>query len=265
MRTPEAPVLTLDQPAYFDRLAEAEARHWWPLGMWRLTAFWLDDALAGRRGLLALDVGCGTGLTALRLARRPEIARAVGLDPSADALAHARRRHALPLLRGSALELPFAHASCDLVTCFDVLQHLPPGGDGRAASEFARVLRPGGVALVRANGRGWSRDGSAYRLGDLTGLLTAAGLVVRRASYANGLPALIQELRGRLPLAHRGRSERPAAHPSGGGLRLAPGHPVVNRVMGLVSGAEAVLAGRYGVPLPFGHSTLVLAEKPGSG
>jgi SAM-dependent methyltransferase len=253
------PVLTLRDPAYFDRLAEVEDRHWWPLGMWRLASFWLDAALAGRKGLRALDVGCGTGFAALGLSGRAEVAEVIALDPSPDALGHARRRLGPPLLRASALGLPVATGSCDLVTCFDVLQHVPPGGDRLAAAEFARVLAPGGWALVRSNGRGWSGDRSAYRLGDLAGILASAGLVVRRASYANCLPALAQELRGRL--VRRAGTGPGRSHPSGGGLRIAPGRPQVNRFMRYVSGAEAVLAGRLGVRLPFGHSTLVLAEK----
>jgi SAM-dependent methyltransferase len=257
-------VLTIEQPAYFDRLAEVEAAHWWSRGMWRLGAHWLDAAVRGRRGLSALDVGCGTGQTALRLARRPEIGSVVGLDPSAEALAHARRRHDLPLVRGSALDLPFEDSSFDVVTCFDVLQHLPPGGDRRAAAELRRVLGPGGVALVRANAQGWAAASSAaeggYRLGDLVAVFEASGFTVARATLANCLPALVQELRGRLVRPGRGGGR---GHPSGGGLRIQLPHPWVNRVMGGVAAAEAVIAGRLAAPLPFGHSTMLLACREG--
>jgi SAM-dependent methyltransferase len=255
--------LRIDDPAYFDRLADVEARHWWALGLWRLAAYWLDAALAGRSGLRALDVGCGTGLTAARLAARPEVREAVGLDPSPVALAIAARCHAGPLVRGSALALPFEAGEFDVLTCFDVLQHLPPGGDRAAAVELRRVLRPGGLALVRSNGRGLSGGGSAYRLADLTRLLRAAGLHVRRASYANALPALAHEARGALTRATYPLHGRPPVpgHPSGGGLRIRVPGPAVNRLMGGVAAAEAWLAGRVGVPLAFGHSTLVLAER----
>jgi SAM-dependent methyltransferase len=247
---------TIEDPAYFATLAEVERVHWWSLGMWWLTAHWLEIALRGRSGLVALDVGCGTGFTTARLARVPGVARVFGVEPSPDALGHARG-HATPLARGTALALPFADASFDLVTCLDVLQHLPAGTDGLAAQEIARVLRPGGVALVRSNGRGLLNARGAnprpYRLEEICGTMSASGLHVRRATYANCLPSLAQEIRGRLA---RGRS-----HPAGGGLRIRVPGPAINRIMGAIAAIEALVAGRLNRKLPFGHSTLLLAER----
>lgn len=255
--------LTLDDPGYFERLAEVEATHWWSRGMWRLASWWLDAALRGRRGLRALDVGCGTGLTVDRLAGRPEVVEAIGLEPSTRALALARaRRPASRWVRGSILDLPFPDASLDVAVALDVFQHLPRGGDRRASAELRRVLRPGGVALVRANARGWSRvegrGGTTYRLEGLVEAIGSDGLIVRRATYANGLPAVAQELRGRWLR----RSDDPA-HPAGGGLRLRVPSRRLNRLMGGITAAEAFVAGRLGARLPFGHSTMVLAERAG--
>ncbi|MBX6312574.1 MAG: methyltransferase domain-containing protein [Isosphaeraceae bacterium] len=252
--------LTLDQPVYFDRLAEIEATHWWARGMWRLTSLWLDEALQGRRGLRVLDVGCGTGWVLSRFRQRGEVAWAIGVDPSPVALARARRYGEGGLARGDARSLPFADRSFDMVTCFDVLQHLDAGGDRQALRELRRVLRPGGLALIRANGRGWARGhgerAAPYRLRDLTRMLEDSGLAVRRATYANCLPALAQELRGRLRPSSGHRS-----HPAGGGLQIWMPPPWWNRLMGAVATAEAMAAGRWGVRLPFGHSTLVLAGR----
>jgi SAM-dependent methyltransferase len=251
-------LLTIDHPAYFDRLAEVEAAHWWARGMWRLGAHWLDDALKGRSGLHALDVGCGTGETALRLARRPEIAHVVGLDASRQALAHARRQHDFPLVLGSVLDLPFDDAGFDVVTCFDVLQHLPERTDRRAAAELRRMLRPGGVALIRANTNARADrcvEDAGYRLDALTEVFASSGFLIRRASYANCLPALAQELRGRL------RPGRRSGHPSGGGLQIRMRPPWLNRLMGGVATIEAAIAGRFAIPLPFGHSTMLLAVR----
>ena len=256
--------LTLDDPGYFDRLAEIEGAHWWSLGMWRLAAWWLDDALRGRSGLRAVDVGSGTGGTVDRLASRPEVAGAIGIEPSAEALALARRRFPdRPWVRGSALDLPLADATVDLAVAFDVFQHLPADGDRRASAELVRVLRPGGLAIVRSNARGLgpvaNRGGTTYALEELVEAIASAGLVVRRATYANALPALAQEVRGRLPGQGPGRSR---TDPVGGGLRIRLPSPWINRLLGGVSTAEAFAAGRLGARLPFGHSTMVLAERP---
>jgi SAM-dependent methyltransferase len=250
--------LTLEDPAYFDRLAEAESRHWWSIGLWKLATLWLDRALRGRSGLNALDVGCGAGGTLRRLADRPEIARVVGLDPSPRALGHARGRCG-EIVVGDALALPFPDARFDLVTCLDVWQHLPIGGDLRSAGEIRRVLRPGGVLLVRANGRGlWPDPGvspSPYRLSEVVRVLRTSGLTPRRASYANCLPAVGQEVVGRMRRAR----EPGSAHPSGGGLRLRPSSSLRSRLMASISSAEALVAGRLAIPLPVGHSTMALA------
>ena len=252
-------MLTIDDPSYFDRLAEVEAAHWWSLGMWRLASSWLDVALRGRRGLHALDLGCGAGLTLARLAGRAEIATVVGLDPSPHALAWAGKR-GVPLVRGGAAALPFAERSFDLVTCFDVFQHIPAGDRLGASDEIRRVLRPGGLALVRTNARGWSKvspgNDPPYRPRELAANLRGGGLHLRRLSRANCLPAMAQEVRGRL-----GRSARQGPHPAGGGLQIRVPHPWVNWMLGRIGASEAAFSGRLGLPLPFGHSLLALAER----
>jgi SAM-dependent methyltransferase len=52
-----------------------------------------------------------------------------------------------------ATDLPFPDASFDVVTFFDVLEHIPD--DARAVAEALRVLRPGGFALVTTPSQHW--------------------------------------------------------------------------------------------------------------
>ena len=262
--------MLIDEPGYFERLARVEAGHWWSRAMWRLASGWLERAIRGRSGLQALDVGCGAGLSLIRLAGHREISRVVGLEPDPGALRLARRHRGFKVVQGSALDLPFPDSCFDVITCFDVLQHLPEaGGDRVGCDEIARVLRPGGVAVIRSNacgfGPGRSRGGSAYRLAELVAVVEQSGLEVFKKSYANTLPALGQEIRGRLRFLAGSRGQSWRAHPSGGGLRIDVPSPVVNRLMTGVASFERRTMNALGVGLPFGHSTIILAGKAAGG
>ena len=251
-------MVTIDQPEYFKRLADVEARHWWSLGLWKLVGYWLDDALKGRRDLLALDVGCGAGGTLRRLSGRSEISRAIGVDSSPHALALAGKDYSLA--RGSILNLPFEDESFDVVTCFDVLQHLDAGKDRTAVEEMTRVLRPGGVALVRSNAKGFSKVSnwyvSVYDFKTFRHLFQHPRLSIRRATLANCLPAVAQEAKEKLK-----RFRTDSVPSSGQGLCVRVPHPWINRTMLGVANSEAIIAGKLGKRLPFGHSTLLLATK----
>jgi hypothetical protein len=79
-------------------------------------------------------VGCGDG-EFLRLL--PTHNRTVGLDFSHAALARATGSRVL----GSVDRLPFEDCSFDLVTCFEVLEHLPDTSFDLALTELQRVSR----------------------------------------------------------------------------------------------------------------------------
>jgi len=245
--------VTLDDPvAYFDRLAAFEATHWWSAALWRVARAWLDATTRGRAGLDALDVGCGAGLTLARLHRLPAVAGVTGIDPSPEALASARGRGHRVVI-GSALALPFRPGTFDLATCLDVVQHLPTDGPATAAMEIARVLRPGGVAVVRSNAGGVA----GFRLDGLRATFEAAGLRVVRSSHVNAIGSLLQEARGRL------RPSRYRPHPEGGGLPSPGNGRAAGRIMAAVGRAEAFAIGRLGWRLPYGHSAMILAVRPG--
>ncbi len=93
-----------------------------------------------------LEVGCGTGTIAARLAARG--LRVAGVDPAGGLLAVARRRHGLPVARGSAFRLPVASGAVAAAVAVNVFHHLRPADRGAAAGELARVLRPGGIAAI---------------------------------------------------------------------------------------------------------------------
>jgi SAM-dependent methyltransferase len=97
-----------------------------------------------------LDIGCGTGDLVVALSRRLRDARIIGLDLSPSMLLYAGR-HAttdgrLRFSVGDAASLPFDDGAVDLVISTLSLHHWAEPAD--ALAEIARVLRPGGVALI---------------------------------------------------------------------------------------------------------------------
>jgi SAM-dependent methyltransferase len=93
----------------------------------------------------ALDAACGTGRWAAFLNERGHTV--IGVDESPQMLGHASAKVPRADFRlGDIQSLPVATASVDLVVCSLALTHLTKL-DGVLA-EFARVLRPGGHAVV---------------------------------------------------------------------------------------------------------------------
>ncbi|MGC9574634.1 MAG: class I SAM-dependent methyltransferase [Desulfobacterota bacterium U4-17] len=81
-----------------------------------------------------LDVGCGNGAFLNSL---PSIYQAVGLDFSQEALKYVKTK----AVHGDIAALPFEPASFDLVTCLEVLEHLPYETFEKALSELQRVSK----------------------------------------------------------------------------------------------------------------------------
>jgi 2-polyprenyl-6-hydroxyphenyl methylase / 3-demethylubiquinone-9 3-methyltransferase len=109
---------------------------------------WLADSRASvipdaaAPGAVLLDVACGGGLLAPRVAGKGY--RHVGIDISPRTLAQARR-HGVTALRGDVSRLPIASGSVDVVVAGEIFEHvtdLPA-----VVGEVARVLRPGGLLV----------------------------------------------------------------------------------------------------------------------
>lgn len=99
--------------------------------------------ISGRR---VLDVGCGRGEF---LARDPENAIGVDLD---EALVNQCTSRGLTAFRMSALALEFPDDSFDAVHAAQLIEHFSPGDAVKFLEEIARVLRPGGFALLTTPG-----------------------------------------------------------------------------------------------------------------
>ncbi|MDQ3879444.1 MAG: class I SAM-dependent methyltransferase, partial [Actinomycetota bacterium] len=106
-------------------------------------------------GARVLEIGCGAGMLSVALAHRGFDVTAT--DSSAEMLqaaaeAAARDRVHIGLVRADALVLPVPAQTFDLVAAVGVLPWV--SSPQRALAEIARVLKPGGAAVVTSDNLG---------------------------------------------------------------------------------------------------------------
>jgi SAM-dependent methyltransferase len=246
-----------------DRLLEltslAERSHFWFRGFrWFVTP--LIAAAATRRGRI-LDCGCGTGSN---LAMLEPFGQAYGFDLTWRGLEVARDRGRRRIARASIGEIPFPPETFDVVTSFDVLQCLPDAVEAAAMREMARVLRPGGAAvlsfaaldILRGQHSVLSEEVRRYTPGRVRRLVEGAGLIVERLTFAFACLFPIM-----LPARVASRWLGKGGEPEVGEWEITVPPAPVNGLLTLAVGVEA-LAVRV-VNMPIGSSLLCLARKPG--
>jgi SAM-dependent methyltransferase len=175
---------------FYEEYSRLEDRHWWHIGRKRILLSLLEDLLdpAGRADRRILDVGCGTGgmLTSLQAFGEVD-----GIDSDPSAIAHCHERGLSNAILATSPPIPFSDGAFDLVTSFDVLEHVDD--DAELLSEIHRVLTPGGifVAAVPAYEMLWGQQDEIahhrrrYRARDLSRRLADANLQPRKVSYFN--------------------------------------------------------------------------------
>ncbi|MDP8921391.1 MAG: class I SAM-dependent methyltransferase [Chloroflexota bacterium] len=241
----------------YDVMFAQEERHWWYVGMRRISAALLDrfGPRTEQPGpLQILDAGCGSGGTTRFLASRGTV---TGIDLAPEALALASRRGLTRLARASVGRLPFRSASFDVVTSFDVLYHLNVNDDRAALAELHRVLRPGGVLLIRLPAHDWIRGAHddavhtrhRYTRDELTGKLDAVGFQLEHATYANSILFPIAPIKRYLE--HRNGTQEATD------LRRPPAP--LNRLLTDLLSLEAIPA--RGIGLPWGLSVFAVARR----
>jgi SAM-dependent methyltransferase len=239
-------------------MLELDEHHWWYRGRRTIVRSEIDR-LELPPGAQVLDAGCGSGRELQDLAAYGTV-YGVELDP--DAAAYAASRGLGEVRVGKVEELPWDAEMFDLITCLDVLEHLPE--DHRALLELRRVSKPGGwlLATVPAHPALWSLHDRAnhhfrrYSRRTLREAVAGAGWELRRMTAFNSLllpPAAL------VRLAQRSRVPDSDYSPE---LELVP--PWLNGLLERPLQAEAWWLAR-GRNLPVGLSLLALMKNPGSG
>ncbi len=242
-------------PEEYEVMFRVEDTHWWYRGMQSITRAVLDRAIGRGRDLRILDAGCGSGAVMGYLA---DYGRVTGFDFAAEALHFCRMRGRDRLSRASVLALPYAGASFDLVTSFDVLCERAVVDDEAALREFARVLRRGGHVLLRLPAYNWLRGKHdeavhirhRYTTRELADRLRRAGFEAEWTSYANMLL---------FPIAALKRASERVLPSRQAGSDLTLGAGFTNAPLRWLLGLEAPFVARMG--LPFGLTVVALAQK----
>jgi ubiquinone/menaquinone biosynthesis C-methylase UbiE len=177
--TPE-PIDILSTKDGYDRWAEIYDGEGNPLIA--LEEPWVDKLLGDVRGLAVVDVGCGTGRHALRLAAAG--ANVYALDFSEAMLERARTKPGASNItfqvHDLAQPLPFPDDTFDRVVCGLVIDHIADlGGLFR---EMSRICRPSGFVVVSVMHPAMMLRGVQARFKD-----PASGRETRPASVPNQL------------------------------------------------------------------------------
>lgn len=241
-------------PAEYERMYRYEDSYWWFVSRRELVDALLSQLPLPSRAVV-VDVGCGTGATALLLQKYGLV---VGIDISPLALHWSAQRGVNHLVQASAERLPLRSGCVDVVIATDILEHLDD--DVAVLREFWRVLKPGGYVVVTAPAYRilWSEHDLAlmhrrrYVAGVLARRSRQAGFEVVRLTYALFLLfplALVMRLLRRRPPAHK----PPEA-------QLPPLPPWLNRLLIGVQRFETRLL-RW-LRFPWGVSVVAILRRP---
>ncbi len=154
--TPATPTSRNADPAELEKFSALAHRWWDPGSEFRplheinpLRLEWIDRLAGGLAGQRVVDVGCGGGILAESMALRG--AMVTGIDLSDKALGVARLHqlesgavvdYRLVAAEALALEAP---AAFDVVTCMEMLEHVPQPASIVAAC--AALAKPGGTLV----------------------------------------------------------------------------------------------------------------------
>lgn len=143
-----------------------------------------------------LDIGCGFGWFE-NFAKKQNVHRLIGLDPSKDVLKIAKRikHQTVDFVQGVATNLPFKKNIFDTVISWEVIEHIPKNSEPIMFSEIFRVLKPGGYFFCSTQHANffctvldpawWLVGHRHYRTKTLIRLIEASGLKVKKA-YVKG-------------------------------------------------------------------------------
>ncbi|MBA7492174.1 methyltransferase [subsurface metagenome] len=171
----------------YQEIYRLESSVWWKKYWWRQGRDFTAKLLLGKflkpnKKNKILDVGCGLGETSRKLSVFGQV---VGIDSSPEAIKLGLKRAIIMNINN----LLFPKNSFDVVTAFDVLEHLE--NDQKAIKEVFKVLRNRGIFLLTVPSYNWlwSEHDEAlghkrrYTKSQIEKKLKSAGFTILKSSY----------------------------------------------------------------------------------
>ena len=243
------------EPQTYQLMRQIEDQHWWFVARRNIIGALLDRLNLPVQAEI-LEVGCGTGGN-IALLKRFGAVTCVELDETEAGMA--RDRDLAPVFYGKLPdELPEFSGQFDVVTLFDVMEHVKD--DGAGLQILSALLKPGGriVLTVPAFNFLWSQHDDEshhqrrYRRRDLVELARQCGLSLDYISYFNFwlFPpvAAVKLFRKVIPYRESWQDMRQP-------------NKFVNKVLQSIFGSERHILGK--MPLPFGISLMAVMSIPG--
>lgn len=120
-----------------------ERDHWWFVGRRKILSHVLSRYLS--KGSKILDIGCNSGVLVEIL--QNEGYAVCGTDISKEAVEYGKMKGIKNLFTAPGAKQPFLDQTFDCIMALDVIEHIRD--DKEAMEEFARLLRPGGVMIIK--------------------------------------------------------------------------------------------------------------------
>jgi ubiquinone/menaquinone biosynthesis C-methylase UbiE len=214
----------------------------------------LAKRLDKKRKYEILDAGCGTGLFAQKL---KQFGRVSGIDYHPEAVRLSKKR-GIKAIRGDISHLPYKANTFDVVTCIDVICHQSIKSDVKFLKELKRVLKPGGMLLLRVAAHPWLMSQhdryvmtrERYTKQHLADSFEQAGFLIQKLSFMDALLFL--------PAAVKAAQER--MFPTDDHSVIGDTPAWINKLATSLLASERFVLEKSDVP--FGNGLLVIAEKP---
>ncbi|HSW74673.1 MAG TPA: class I SAM-dependent methyltransferase [Candidatus Saccharimonadales bacterium] len=235
-------------------LAKHERTYWWHVGRLQIINSYLNTYTSGDNQQSIINVGCGTGGTAVLLQRYGSVQN---IETSDTAIAYMEHSGTGQVIKVTGSQLPFKSHTFSVVCAFDVLEHI--ANDSNAFKEWRRVLNNDGVIIVSVPAYQWLWSKHDVTLGhyrrytkkSLTRVASLAGLEVQHISYAFTftLPLVVGfRLLQRFLGISRGKKTSYVAVPAW-----------LNQLLAAILHKEAWLHGK--IALPAGSSIIAVLRK----